>query len=149
MAHHPKPPLCKECGEASPDQFNWVNDRRKGRKPYQLKSVCRSCLNKRRSRWPTSPEKKKGHHLRANYGITLKDYYRMLEEQGGRCLGCGALEADRPEGSRKWPVDHDHETGVVRGILCSPCNRALGLVRDNRETLKSLRRYLKEAARGT
>lgn len=146
MPRTPKAHLCKDCGETDPEQFVWVNDKRKS-KPYQNRSTCRSCLNKRRNRWPTSHEKKKGQHLNAKYGITLKDYYRLLNEQGGRCLGCGNFEADRKEGSRKWPVDHDHETGAVRGILCPGCNQALGLVKDSRETLKNLRRYLKEASR--
>lgn len=45
--------------------------------------------------------------------------------------------------NRKWPVDHDHETGLVRGILCPNCNRALGLVRDDVEVLQQMIEYLK------
>ena len=144
MPRQPKPPLCKACGETDPNAFVWITYHQRG-KTYQNKSTCRRCLNKKRKTYTLTHEEKKEQHLKGKYGITLKDYYRMLAEQGGRCLGCGALESDRPEGSRKWPVDRDHSTGAVRGILCSPCNRALGLVRDSRETLKNLRRYLKEA----
>lgn len=51
----------------------------------------------------------------------------MLDEQGGGCKLCGR----RPYGKNKMPVDHDHRTGKVRGILCTPCNRALGILEDN------------------
>lgn len=57
-----------------------------------------------------------------NYGINAKTYYSMLESQSGRCAICLNL----PRSGRRFAVDHDHETGVVRGLLCDPCNRHLG-----------------------
>ena len=73
--------------------------------------------------------------LMAQYGITSEDYDHMFDEQHGRCLGC-----DR-EGQPLY-VDHDHVTGRVRGLLCFPCNAALGLVKDNPATLARLGAYL-------
>jgi len=144
MGHRPKPPLCKACGETDPDAFVWITNHQRG-KTYQNKSTCRRCLNKKRMTYTLTHEEKKDQHLKGKFGITLKDYWQILAMQGGRCPGCDAPESDRPEGSRKWPVDHDHETGEVRGILCPGCNMALRKIKDNRETLKNLRRYLKEA----
>ena len=54
------------------------------------------------------------------YGITIADYDRMLEEQGGVCKLCG-----RPPAKRRLHVDHNHKTKRVRGLLCFRCNRWL------------------------
>ncbi|MFF1540455.1 endonuclease VII domain-containing protein [Microbacterium sp. NPDC058269] len=78
--------------------------------------------------------------LRKNYGITHEEYDRMLDEQDGRCGGCGKT-TDENDG-RLFAVDHDHATGSVRGLLCSPCNLALGNARDSATTLRSLIAYL-------
>jgi Recombination endonuclease VII len=58
----------------------------------------------------------------------------MLADQRGACLGC-----DKPDPER---VDHDHETGRVRGMLCFNCNQALGNARDDIDVLERLRNYL-------
>lgn len=78
----------------------------------------------------------------ARLGLTVADYDRMLAEQGGRCAICGA---DRPGAGRtgRWPVDHDHVTGRVRGLLCHPCNRAIGLLRDLPEVADAVAAYLR------
>lgn len=59
-----------------------------------------------------------------NYGVTPIDVERMLSGQGGRCYLCGGSDP----GTNDWCVDHCHETGVARFILCTRCNLALGLV---------------------
>lgn len=79
-------------------------------------------------------------NLKSKYGITSEDYYRMLDEQGGRCAICGA-EAD-PYGRSKFSVDHDHKTGEVRGLLCTHCNRAIGMFADSAELLVRAADYL-------
>jgi len=55
------------------------------------------------------------------YGIDLTwgEYLDMLKKQKGKCLGCGR----EPTGKYPLGVDHDHETGRVRGLLCPPCNK--------------------------
>lgn len=58
------------------------------------------------------------------YGIGLADYDRMLLEQNGKCVIC-----DAERGGRKgqfFSVDHDHDTGEIRGLLCTRCNWCLG-----------------------
>jgi hypothetical protein len=79
-------------------------------------------------------------HLRSKYGISLEDYEKLLERQGGVCGICGAVpEACSGNVGRLGPmlsVDHDHTCcpGVktcgkcIRGIVCGACNRALGFV---------------------
>jgi hypothetical protein len=66
--------------------------------------------------------------LIATYGITADEYWAIYEAQGGCCFICR-----RAKGSarKKLSVDHCHKTGIVRGLLCSPCNRnVLGHLRD-------------------
>lgn len=64
--------------------------------------------------------------LRSRYGITRDEYNAMLEVQDGRCAICGK-EGGGSRGNM-LDVDHDHETGKVRGLLCRACNTALGIV---------------------
>ena len=81
-------------------------------------------------------------NLRKMYGIGHADYERMLEEQGGGCAICGS---SKPNGnSRRWlHVDHCHETGLVRGVLCSTCNSGLGSFGDDIGRLEAAVLYLK------
>lgn len=60
--------------------------------------------------------------LKRHYGITPEEYERLLQTQNGVCALC---QTEKPA-KNALPVDHDHVTGKVRGILCIPCNRALG-----------------------
>ena len=89
-------------------------------------------IEKRRDRW-----------LRTRYGITWDQYVALLEKQGGKCAVPTCTE---PPGGRgnTYHVDHDHETGKVRGLLCSNCNRALGLLRENPDRIDGLARYIRE-----
>ena len=91
---------------------------------------------------PETKDKIRNWRLLQNYGITNQDYEQMLENQGFCCAGCG-LHQNILE--KKLNVDHDHVTGKVRGLLCGNCNRALGLVKDNMETLVRLQEYLEKS----
>lgn len=82
-------------------------------------------------------------HLRNTYGITLDEYNALLVVQNNKCAGCGIDSKDAPR--QKLYVDHCHNTEKVRGLLCQHCNTALGMVKDNMETLSSLISYLKQS----
>lgn len=77
-------------------------------------------------------------HLLETYGITLETFDAILAEQKGRCAIC---RTPRP-GKKGWHVDHDHETGQVRGILCFGCNVSLGHFKDSPEVLANAIEYL-------
>jgi Recombination endonuclease VII len=82
-------------------------------------------------------------HLMREYGITGAIYDRMLLEQGGVCAICGTSDPGRSKGKPKsWCVDHNHETGQVRGLLCGPCNRALGMLKEKSSTVLRAYQYL-------
>ena len=77
------------------------------------------------------------------YGITIEDYLDLAEKQNFVCAICGKENfAMGRNHSGALVVDHDHETGKVRGLLCHNCNRALGLFHDNVETLKKAQEYI-------
>lgn len=75
------------------------------------------------------------------YGITLEDYNRMFLDQNGCCAIC---EKHQSEFDKRFAVDHDHETGKVRGLLCSYCNKLLGLALDKPELLIASANYLEK-----
>lgn len=77
-------------------------------------------------------------NLKFQYGITAADYKRMLEHGGGRCWACGDPPCDR----HRLQVDHDHETGEIRGLLCRKCNSATGYAKDSAKRLRACADYL-------
>ena len=83
-------------------------------------------------------------HIMRRYRITLEDYEEMLESQDNKCAICGGP----PNGSSvtKFCIDHDHESGEVRGLLCNKCNCGLANFRDDRDVLKNAAKYLERAA---
>lgn len=85
-----------------------------------------------------NPLKARGYDLKRKYGITYEEYEEMLAQQDGKCAICGQVD--------EWfalAVDHCHEKGHVRGLLCSQCNRGLGLLKDSPELLERALEYLK------
>lgn len=78
----------------------------------------------------------------SKYGITRDDYRRLWRGQGGLCAIC--RQPERSSRNRLLAVDHSHTTGRVRGLLCSHCNRAIGLFDDNPATLTQAVEYLTE-----
>ena len=78
-------------------------------------------------------------------GCSEDMYKKMFEAQGGRCAICGAKEGHKSKSgvSCKLAVDHCHETGKIRGLLCGRCNRGLGYLRE--ENLSSALEYVKGA----
>jgi len=101
----------------------------------------------KRQRYRTHRSEVRRHHrnsyLRTTYGIEPEEYDRRLAEQGDRCAVCPATEPGR--GKKYFPVDHCHETGRIRGLLCDRCNRAIGLLRDDPDLLETAARYLRAA----
>jgi hypothetical protein len=86
---------------------------------------CKNCMHKRK--W-----------LKRTYGITQQEYDGMMLDQAGKCDIC---KCDLKEG-RTTHVDHDHNTGKIRGLLCRNCNFAIGLLNDSLDSLKNAIAYL-------
>lgn len=88
-------------------------------------------------------ETRRRRDLMNKYGITLEDWDRLYDEQLGRCGVCARPLAE----FKKICVDHDHETGAVRGLLCNSCNRGVGYLQDDPELMRRAIRYLEGAAK--
>lgn len=141
---------CKRCGVTKPRSEYTV--RLSGSRTGHLAAYCKSCMVKtqhdsqgdpgwyRRVGWPSK--------LRTLYGITVSDYERMLKSQGGGCAMCGTTDPAlgsrtyRKRSREAFDVDHCHSTGKVRGLLCSRCNRLVGLAGDDLAVAQRLVTYL-------
>jgi hypothetical protein len=114
------------------------------------KSKCKACCATAMRKWAKdNPERhSKTRHereMRETYGIDPSRYWRMLKEQDGKCAICRQEQSARHASGTiyRLSVDHCHDTGRVRGLLCNNCNRAIGLLKDRVDLLKSAIDYLK------
>ena len=87
--------------------------------------------------------KTRNRYLRNRFGITIDDYERMNTAQGGLCKICLEAESRILDGKLTGlSVDHCHKTGKIRGLLCSDCNKALGMFGDDPATMLRAIHYL-------
>lgn len=112
--------LCNKCSTWMPVEAFYPN----GNTRDGLSTYCKRCH--------------KDAQLSRTYGLTPGEYEAMEAEQQGVCKICKGVNSD----GRRLFVDHNHSTGAVRGLLCNPCNRALGLLEDNPERLREAAAYL-------
>jgi hypothetical protein len=93
-----------------------------------------------------APEKKKAldrkGRLKQKYNLTIDDYKAMQTAQENRCGICQSTEKSSPR-FKLWCVDHDEETGRIRGLLCHNCNAGIGLFKHNIERLEQAIQYLR------
>lgn len=85
-------------------------------------------------------QKQRAHELMVTktYGIEAGEYERLYKAQGGKCAICQYATGQ----SKRLAVDHNHNTGVVRGLLCGPCNQFVGRLRDSPEAFLRAYKYL-------
>ena len=90
-------------------------------------------------------DKVRGAELKKTFGITLDQYNQMHAAQSGVCDICKKPETATRNGKVKWlAVDHHHETGKIRGLLCYHCNTAIGKFEENIDAMESAIAYLKK-----
>ncbi|MFJ8540604.1 endonuclease VII domain-containing protein [Streptomyces sp. NPDC093586] len=100
--------------------------------PVYIKGKCKPCLS----------EYHREMHLLRKYGIDIAEYKRRLDSQGGACAIC--RRTDTGKTNAPFQVDHCHETGRIRGLLCFHCNKGLGYFGDNLEGVMKVVRYLQQ-----
>ena len=117
---------CEDCElNKTPEEFSKHLSGKDG-----LRDTCKICNRKNK--------------LKKKYGIDSKDYDAMLRKQDGLCAICKKPETSVRSGKfLLLAVDHCHKTGRVRGLLCSACNRGLGLFYDNPFSLDTAAKYLR------
>jgi hypothetical protein len=112
---------CTKCGQEKPTSEYYTI-----KKTGRLHGSCKECFKKKskESRERLGTEHRKNYMLKYHYGITLEEYNKMDQN----CNICGASDEGR---GFNMNVDHCHDTGKVRGLLCNSCNRGLGLLGEN------------------
>ena len=111
--------------------------------PKTGRSVCKKCVAKKTRDYyqKRNPDHRRDTYLKKMYGIGIKEYYEMLELQEGKCAICQSTDTGSKR-FRYFSVDHDHNTGKIRGLLCKKCNIALGEMRDNPDIVYNAWMYL-------
>lgn len=124
--------LCANCG----CEFSELNIRiRKGGGKF----CCNDCYKEyRKKNKKDEKEANKLYQKKNKYGITKEEYYNLFKSQENKCLICGC----EFQGKIKGFVDHNHNTGLVRGILCQKCNSLLGMANEDPKILENAIKYL-------
>jgi len=90
---------------------------------------------------PDFIEKKKWYDIMWKYGISKEDFESMIEGQQNKCAICG-FEFQEDSRFTRPHIDHCHDSGDVRGLLCNSCNKGLGFFKDDKSALSSAIEYL-------
>lgn len=107
-----------------------------------LSKNCRRCRQKHRDRYHQAwKDVARQARLLRRYGLATEAYDALLRRQDGRCAIC--REPFPPHGKRPH-VDHDHQSGKVRGLLCLHCNSLLGISREDTARLHAAASYLQK-----
>ena len=134
--------VCLEC--ANERAKLWYKKNKEKRRQYnkEYRDKNRESLNRYdRDRYEDRKDELRSNKFKRKYGITLEQRDKMIKEQNGTCLICKDILT--LEGKGGCVVDHCHETGEVRGILCSPCNSGIGHLKDDVSLLYAAIEYLK------
>ena len=132
--------VCNRCEIYKPWSSFAINSKGKNGR----KSICKHCSNKvqialmksRREKDPEGERLKRYHkHLRLSFNMSPEDYDRLFYLGDGSCWCCG-------KNSERLDVDHCHETGLVRGLLCFKCNTAIGKLGDTASSVMNAYNYL-------
>lgn len=140
---------CAKCSEVK-DAAEFYTRKRDGK----LSSYCKPCHTGSAAAWNAAnkdhrreynkqwaarnPERRRASKIKSTYGLDKEAHAALRGSQNGCCAAC----AEPLQGGRREAVDHHHETGVVRGILCCWCNKALGHARESTDRLRALAAYL-------
>ena len=111
---------------------------------YGVRPECKDChnvLSRKRSKEyiKNNPDKRRSTILMNKYSISKDDFDLMLKNQSNSCKIC---RTDNPGPKGTFSVDHCHDSGKVRGLLCHSCNVGLGAFKDNEHFLSSAIEYL-------
>ena len=133
---------CRVCETEKPiEEFH----NKKGGK-YGKDSICKKCSKKKTYAYRQDQMSLYSKYiisrrsaLKSKYGMTLDEYDELFDSQGGVCAIC----EEREPQNKLLAVDHCHETGKIRGLLCSMCNTAIGKLKDDPNLLDRAADYLR------
>lgn len=138
---------CSKCREVKPRSGFYTNPSGKG----GLQNYCKDCHRQHvrewskkngpriyKERWRKYRDRDSAAKVKRKYGLSKAEHDKMLWDQDRKCAICGE--------EAKLSVDHCHETGKVRGLLCSNCNHLLGKAKDRESILFSAILYLRRVS---
>jgi hypothetical protein len=153
----PDSKTCKVCGLVKPiDNFNThygnkdlhrheCRDCQKvnQQKHYPLVRDAMNAKNREKRHDPVEQLKRHHQHVKRKFGISRDGYEKMLLSQNGKCAICGTENPSRNgKAVKNFAVDHNHTTGQVRSLLCTPCNQGIGHFLDSPNLLRTAATYL-------
>ena len=129
---------CTKCGIHKPrTDFYKRKNRESG-----CESQCKQCTIKQsQGNYRKNPDLRNDARAAKKYETTLGHIQQLREEAGGVCQCCGREGLHHHS---RLVIDHCHETGKIRGLICSRCNSILGFANDNIDTLKNLIKHLEK-----
>jgi len=135
---------CLHCQqEKELSEYYQFRDKWAERKFYS--SRCKPCHQLYKHTNPNTKRNRKAEKLKLRYGLDYEQWQEIRQKQNYSCMICGITEEAL---GRKLDVDHCHASGVVRGVLCNPCNTVLGHARDKIEVLEAAAEYLRKNSEG-
>lgn len=125
--------ICKECSREYSRAWRAANlDYARKKARAWRKANLERARQRDRDWYRENKENGRNKNLKQHYGISLAEWEKLFDSQKRRCACCGT----NSNGKRRWSTDHCHETAVIRGILCSPCNMLIGALGDSLPQIK-------------
>lgn len=122
-----------------PERYRAASARNRAKHLEQLREKQKERMRKKRADNPLLWAKMmRENHLKRYFGITIDEYNQLFDTQDGKCAIC----SNPTEKDKNLSIDHNHITGKTRGLLCSKCNFALGLVNEDISILQNMIKYL-------
>lgn len=137
--HPEKPAISNKTGTCQSCYDKEYNLRRTPEEKERRRNKKREWLKMWRAN--KSPEEKRIKYLKgkkSRYGLSVEEYQRILDSQNGRCAIC----KNPPSEKRELDIDHDHNTGKVRGLLCQSCNIGIGFLKDDYFLVRTAADYI-------
>lgn len=133
---------CKNCGEDKPNEEYYKRVASKDGLAFN----CKSCSDETAREWNNRNtdkrfETRRKSHLRRKFDISLEQYSELLKKQNNCCAVC---ERHVSEFNKELAVDHNHQTGEIRGLLCTNCNYRLVAKHTNGELLRKIADYVEQ-----
>lgn len=137
---------CRVCQRSRPIDAFPFRVRGGGVRRYE----CRACTLVKNTQWRDANKDRvqsqsRARELKKKYGITAEQFAAMLASQRGVCAICLGNPRGGRTSSSTLCVDHDAQTGRVRGLLCAPCNQGIGLLRHGVQNLERAVKYLADS----
>jgi hypothetical protein len=139
-------PRCKVCVREDQRTAYRLNSSDKLAREKTRREKSRVLISEQtKKRHKKNPDARKNQELRTRFGINYVEYQQMHEKQKGLCAICDKPESQILNGTvKRLSVDHCHSTGKIRGLLCTKCNVALGLLKDDINVINNCVSYLQK-----